>query len=96
VLRSNGQVQVVQGDGSVAIAGLADSFDATPGAVNTLQIFVAGNQALVGVNGELIANIPLVVAPVQGDVQIGSGFFGEDQVAGRVTAYDGFSVWSIA
>lgn len=95
VLRSNGQVQVVQGDGSVAIAGQAPNFDATPGAVNTLQVFVVGDQALVGVNGTLVADIALVVAPVPGDVQVGAGFFGEDQVAGRVTAYDGFSVWSI-
>ncbi len=96
VLRSNGQVQVVQGDGSVAIAGQAAGFDATPGASNILQIFVAGDQALVGVNGTLVADITLVVAPLAGDVQVGAGFFGEDQVAGRVTAYDGFSVWSIA
>lgn len=96
VLRSNGQVQVVQGDGSVSIAGQATNFDATPGAVNTLQVFVAGDQALVGVNGTLVADIVLVVAPVVGDVQVGAGFFGEDQVAGRVTAYDQFSVWSIA
>lgn len=96
VLRSNGQVQVVQGDGSVAIAGLASNFDATPGSVNTLQVFVAGNQALVGVNGTLVADVSLVVEPVLGDVQVGAGFFGEDQVAGRVTTYDGFSVWSIA
>lgn len=96
VLRSNGQVQVVQGDGSVGIAGQTANFDATPGAVNTLQVFVVGDQALVGVNGILVADIALVVAPVPGDVQIGAGFFGEDQVAGRVTTYDGFSVWSIA
>jgi hypothetical protein len=96
VLRSNGKVHVVQGDGSVAIAGQAADFDATPGAVNTLQVFVAGDQALVGVNGTLVADVALVVAPVAGDVQVGAGFFGEDQVAGRVTAYDAFSVWSIA
>ena len=96
VLRSNGQVQVVQGDGTVAVAGQAAGFDATPGAVNTLQVFVAGDQALVGVNGTLVADIALVVAPIAGDVQVGAGFFGEDQAAGRVTAYDGFSVWSIA
>ena len=96
VLRSNGEIQVVQADGSVAIAGQAVNFDATPGAINSLQVFVAGNQALVGVNGTLVADIALVAAPVAGDVQIGAGFFGEDQVAGRVTTYDGFSVWSIA
>ena len=96
VLRSNGQVQVVQGDGSVAIAGQAGDFDATPGAANTLQVFVVGEQALVGVNGTLVADITLVAAPIATDVQVGAGFFGEDQVAGRVTTYDGFSVWSIA
>lgn len=96
VLRSNGQVQVVQGDGSVAIAGQAANFDATPGAANTVQVFVAGNQALVGVNGTLVADVTLVVDPVPGDVQVGTGFFGEDQIAGRATTYDGFNVWSIA
>ena len=96
VLRSNGQVQVVQGDGSVAIAGQADTFDATPGATNTLHVFVTGDQALVGVNDTLVADIPLTVAPILGDVQVGAGFFGEDQVAGRVTTYDDFNVWSIS
>jgi hypothetical protein len=96
VVRSNGQVQVVQGDGSVTIAGQAADFDATPGAVNSMQVFVVGDQALVGVNGTLVADITLVAEPLAGDVQIGAGFFGEDQVPGRVTAYDGFSVWSIA
>jgi hypothetical protein len=96
VVRSNGQVQVVQGDGSVTIAGQAADFDATPGAVNSVQVFVVGDQALVGVNGTLVADITLVAEPLAGDVQIGAGFFGEDQLPGRVTAYDGFSVWSIA
>ncbi|MCA9876426.1 MAG: hypothetical protein KC442_01545, partial [Thermomicrobiales bacterium] len=96
VLRSNGEIQVVQADGSVAIVGQSADYDATPGATNTLAVFVAGEQALVGVNGTLVANLRLVTQPIAGDVQVGAGFFGEDQIAGRVTAYDGFSVWSIA
>lgn len=96
VLRSNGEVQAVLADGSVSIVGQAADYDATPGSTNSLAIFVAGEQALIGVNGTLVANLRLVAEPVAGDVQVGAGFFGEDQVAGRVTAYDGFSVWSIA
>ena len=66
------------------------------GRIEEIRKTSTGGHRILTVNGTLVADISLVVAPLAGDVQVGAGFFGEDQVAGRVTAYDGFSVWSIA
>lgn len=75
--------------------GHADSYDASPGASNTLQLFVSGDKALFGVNGDFVATIALPAAPISGDVLIGAGFYNEDFVVGRVTDYKDFQVWPI-
>jgi hypothetical protein len=93
ILRSNGEISAVQPDGTTAVVGFASAYDAGPGAVNVLQLFIAGSQALVGVNGELAAVVDLPAEPVASDVLVGAAFFGEDFVQGRVTSYEGFSVW---
>jgi hypothetical protein len=96
VLRSNGDVYSVLADGTTTVVGTATAYDATPGAKNDVQLFVNGGRALVGVNGELAAVVELPESPVASDILVGASFFQEDFVQGRVTAYDGFSVWNMA
>jgi hypothetical protein len=76
--------------------GSASTYDASAGGSNTLALFVEGSRALLGVNGELVAAADLPGTPVASDVQIGSGFFNEDFLVGRVTDYRDFAVWEIA
>ena len=93
VVDSNGDVYSVLPDGTATKVAAAAGYVASPGAVNELQLFVKGNRALFGVNGELAAVIELPAAPVAADVLVGTEFFREDFVQGRVTGYQGFSVW---
>jgi hypothetical protein len=75
--------------------GHADAFDTAAGASNTLQLFVQGNRAFLGVNGEFAAAIDLPAQPIAADVLIGAGFFNEDFLIGRVSDYKDFRVWDL-
>ena len=96
VVRSSGEVFLVLPDGSTTIVGLSSAYDPTPGARNEFQLFVNGDRALFGVNGALAASVILPDPPAASDVVVGSPFFSEDSIAGRVVSYEGFSVWDMA
>jgi hypothetical protein len=96
VIDSLGDVYVLLAGEEARKVATAASYDAAAGGSNTLHLFVDGDEALFGVNGELVAAIELGAAPVASDVQIGTGFFSEDFVVGRVTDYRDFQVWEMA
>ena len=96
VVRSGGEVFLVLPDGSTTNVGLSPTYDSSPGARNEFQLFVNGDRALIGVNGALAASVILSDAPVTSDVIVGSPFFAEDSIAGRIVSYEGFSVWDMA
>ena len=95
VVGSTGEVYAIPPDEPALIVGTAAAFDLAPGSVNQLQLFVRGDVALFGVNGEYVAAIELLAPPVVSDVQIGTAFFNEDFVQDRATGYEGFSVWQM-
>jgi hypothetical protein len=95
VIDSNGDIYTTLAGQQPAQAGHADAFDAAPGASNTLQLFVVGKRAYFGVNGEFAAAIDLPAEPLTADVLIGSGFFNEDFLIGRVSDYKDFVVWEL-
>lgn len=95
VVDSLGDVYLTHRGENAQKLGSTTNFDATASGSNTLQLFVEGDQAYFGVNGELVAAITLTAAPIAADVQIGTGFFNEDYVVGRVTDYTNFRVWEI-
>ncbi len=69
-------------------AGPLDTFDATPGATNTLDLVVEDATALLGVNGELAIKIDLP-PPTASDVVLVAG----DSLEGRTITFTGFEVW---
>lgn len=75
-------------------SGPAAMVDATPGASNTVDLFVEGETALLGINGEFVASIPLPPG-VESDVQVGSGFYADTTEPGRVIGYTDFAVWPL-
>ena len=95
VVDSLGDVYVLLAGQETRKAGSVASYDADSGGSNTLQLVVAGDEAMFGVNGELVAVLELTAAPVTSDVQVGTGFFSEDFVVGRVTDYQDFRVWEL-
>jgi len=70
------------------------SFDATPGATNTLDLVVEGPTALFALNGEILARINLPAATAS-DVFVTTGFFAENIVEGREMVYSDFEVWEV-
>jgi hypothetical protein len=69
-------------------AGPLDTFDATPGATNTVDLVVEGATALLGVNGELATTLDLPVPTASGVVLV-AGYAPE----GGTIAFSGFEVW---
>lgn len=96
VIDSLGDVYVLLAGESARKVAAAASYDPTAGGSNTLHLFVEGDRALFGVNGELVAVVTLPAAPAASDVQIGTGFFNEDFVVSRITDYRDFQVWELA
>lgn len=96
VVRSNNEIYLDLPDGSTTFIGIAAGYDPAPGARNEFQLFVDADRALFGVNDELAAVVSLPDAPIASDVLVGTAFFSEDFVQGRMTGYEGFSVWQMA
>ena len=74
-------------------AGRATAYDTSPGATNTLQLFVRAGEALAGVNGQFVTAFDLTAEPVAADVSVGTAFFNVDFVQDRITPYQEFRVW---
>jgi hypothetical protein len=77
---------------AAAATGPVPNLITVPGEVNTLDLFVAGERAWLGVNGELVASIALSPGSAAGDVEIGVGFFADEVANGRATAFRDFLV----
>jgi hypothetical protein len=73
-------------------SGLVPTFDAAPGATNTLDLIVQGTTALFGVNGEFVATIDLT-PPIAADVMAATDFASQNIVEGREIIYSTFEVW---
>lgn len=74
-------------------SGAATGFDATPGAVNTIEILVQGGVGTVAINGVLLPQFDLSTVTTRGDVYLGAGFFQGDTVTGRVIAYSDWWIY---
>jgi hypothetical protein len=93
IVDSLGDVYVERTGVAVVKVANVPWYDAESGATNTLQLFVEGERALFGVNGQFVSAIDLAAPPVASDVLIGTGMFNEDFVTGRVTDFQDFQVW---
>jgi hypothetical protein len=75
--------------------GQAATFDTSPGATNTLQIFVGDASVFVGVNGEYVASVNLLPDAAPADISVGTNFFAGDFVQDRVTRFTDFKIWDM-
>jgi hypothetical protein len=74
------------------LTGTVGQLNTGPGETNTLDLLVAGQRALFGVNGSLIAAIDLPADATAADVAAGSAFFSDQNVTDRVTRYHDFVI----
>lgn len=80
------------GSGAPTASGPVLNLATRPGDTNTLTLFVAGSQGLLGVNGQVAGSFALPVAPGMGDVGVGVGFSEADTLTGRGTPFRNFLV----
>jgi hypothetical protein len=86
---------VLSGQAAVQVAN-ADAYDATPGAANTVQLFVQGDRALFGVNGEFVAAFAVPNETAASDVVAGTAWFDQDFAEERATEYQDFRIWNLS
>jgi serine/threonine protein kinase len=66
-----------------------------PEGSNELIMVVLGEKSIFLVNRKLITKPDLAARLNSGDVGVGTGFLKNDQIAGEVTRYTDFTVWSL-
>lgn len=83
-------------NGALVDSGEAVNFDATPGAANTIEVLAQGGTALIVLNGTVLKQVDLSIAPNPGDIYVGEGFFQGDTVAGRQVPWTNFWVYPLS
>lgn len=73
-------------------SGGLNNMDLAAGGSNTLKLVVTGNTALFFVNDRFIATLDVSAKMTGGDVRIATGFYTGDQITGRWTTFEGFTV----
>lgn len=74
---------------------VAPALDVTPGATNALDVIVAGDQALFGINGQFVGTINLPELAPRGDVYASTGFLADLVLPGRAIALSEFTVTAL-
>lgn len=75
--------------------GTFDEFDVSPNGSNTLRIVVDDAVAYLFINAQYVATLDVSDKDVAGSVWVGTVFFTGHRISGKVTRYDGFTVWSL-
>ena len=77
-------------------SGTVPSLNFEQGALNTLELVVAGNSAGFSVNGEFISSLDTSQLHGASDVWIGAGFHRANVSEGESTQFQDFTVWPLA
>ena len=62
---------------------------------NDLWLMAVGDVGLFYVNGDFVAELDLSHSPSGGDIWVGTGFYGGNEVRGNATEYDDFTVYTL-
>jgi serine/threonine-protein kinase len=65
------------------------------GGRNRLRVIATGNEGLFYVNGKLVAQLDLSGLNRTGDVKVATGLFSGNEIPGRATRFEEFTVWSL-
>jgi hypothetical protein len=81
-------------DESLFIAdGAVENLDASEGGKNTFRLFVQDDRALLFVNGAYTASLDVSTKQTPGDLWLGTGMLGGNEIDGAATTYSGLRVW---
>ncbi len=62
---------------------------------NRFQIIAIDDQGYFFLNGEFVSDLDLSARSNEGNVALGTGFYGADEINGEVTPYRNFGLWSV-
>jgi hypothetical protein len=82
-------------DGVVIAQGRLPDMDDGAGGVNLIRVVGKNNVGHFFLNGEYVAELNFSELAEPGTIWIASGIYQGDEVAGYVTAFSGFTIWSI-
>ena len=63
---------------------------------NRLEIIADGERGYFFLNGEFISDLDLSANVSSGDIALGTGFYGADELDGEITPYENFGLWSLS
>ena len=66
------------------------------GGSNQLDLIAVSDLGFFFLNGEFIAQLDLSSRTTAGDVALGTGFYGDNEINGEATPYRGFGLWPIS
>ncbi|MCA9918012.1 MAG: serine/threonine protein kinase [Anaerolineales bacterium] len=75
---------------------VSDFLNLDTGGSNSFEMIVAGEVGFFFLNGEFISQLDLSANTDAGDIAIGAGFYGADEINGEVTPFRGFGLWPVA
>jgi serine/threonine-protein kinase len=83
------------GEDTFLAEGDLNNLDVREGGTNRLTLIAVDTRGYFLVNGSFIASLDLSGRADAGDVQVATSFFIGDEIEGRTTRYEAFSIWSL-
>ncbi len=62
---------------------------------NRFQLIARGDVGYFFLNNEFVADLDLSSRTNEGNIALGTGFYGENELNGEITSYDDFGLWSL-
>jgi serine/threonine-protein kinase len=75
---------------------VANLLNVNIGGANRFELITAGDVGFFFLNGELVAQLDLSTRTNAGDIALGTGFYGVNELNGQSTPYTGFGLWPVA
>lgn len=97
-IESDGDVSIILRNGDESnfiVSGTASQLLLEAGERNTLVLFVKDTRAVVFLNGEMVITTDQLKLERSGDISVGTGFIGGDEVKGEVTRFYDFKIFSL-
>ena len=76
-------------------SGVLSNLDTSPSGKNTLRIVVKDTQGFLFVNDRYIDTLDVSRKQEPGDVLVATGIWKGNEITGKTTRYEGFTVWSL-
>ncbi len=75
--------------------GRLNNLDTTVNGSNDIQLVIQNGTADFFLNNVLIASLDVSDKNIPGDIFVGTGFVGEDQIPDEFTIYENFTIWEL-